>query len=509
MSEMPLSGPDRSVGLDLLCELCSKPYQRRDLLMRHRRRCQGPRKPIHRRKACDSCVQAKAKCCYTQPTCTRCANRGTECVYIAPVASAVDHLGHPGDVAGISHSDPRASSAPIGDAESSGPIFDLELPTWDFSANPYSLNSFDPTQADLSDVPLLGFNAPQSPSNQEAVVPASSTQMRFISSSSKAPLAISSNGSTGSTPAPQTSSISFKLASVLSEYPSLLIKDSFLSPFPHLAMYSLYDNIGPDMSLLPLTSMAICCGAGIHASSGKQFFRRAMEAARQRLIGCFPENQCMQQWDALHAMLIYESLELRATIADEPENWKQNPRVKGLGSPFLLKMAHCYRKEYPAIRNFDINVFSESFSIPCTAAKTAWERWKFTETARRTIFFANILNFFGNRNLYTATQSSFYESLDDDLILNMPLPCNDNLWVARDEESWNLAVRSQPPSVNESSFGSSYLETEALSSPMNLKTIFTRFTKESIQVELGTSFGFNNSVELRHLIVLCASEQFV
>jgi hypothetical protein len=46
----------------------------------------------------------------------------------------------------------------------------------------------------------------------------------------------------------------------------------------------------------------------------------------------------MQQWDALHAMLIYENLDLRENIRDEPEAWKHNPRVKGLRSTFLLKV---------------------------------------------------------------------------------------------------------------------------------------------------------------------------
>lgn len=47
----------------------------------------------------------------------------------------------------------------------------------------------------------------------------------------------------------------------------------------------------------------------------------------------------MQQWDALHAMLIYEILDLRESIRDEPEGWKHNPRVQGLRSPFLLKVS--------------------------------------------------------------------------------------------------------------------------------------------------------------------------
>lgn len=46
----------------------------------------------------------------------------------------------------------------------------------------------------------------------------------------------------------------------------------------------------------------------------------------------------MQQWDALHAMLLYEVLELRESLGDELEAWKHKSKVKGLRSPFLLKV---------------------------------------------------------------------------------------------------------------------------------------------------------------------------
>jgi hypothetical protein len=46
----------------------------------------------------------------------------------------------------------------------------------------------------------------------------------------------------------------------------------------------------------------------------------------------------MQQWDALHSMLIFVLLDMREIIGDESEGWKLTPPVKGLGSPFLLKV---------------------------------------------------------------------------------------------------------------------------------------------------------------------------
>lgn len=47
----------------------------------------------------------------------------------------------------------------------------------------------------------------------------------------------------------------------------------------------------------------------------------------------------MEKWDALHAMLIYETLDLKESIGDDSTmNWSHTPRVTGLGSPFLIKV---------------------------------------------------------------------------------------------------------------------------------------------------------------------------
>ena len=43
----------------------------------------------------------------------------------------------------------------------------------------------------------------------------------------------------------------------------------------------------------------------------------------------------MEQWDALHAMLIYELLEFRGAY---PDSSRQNLRVKGLQLPFIVKV---------------------------------------------------------------------------------------------------------------------------------------------------------------------------
>jgi hypothetical protein len=65
------------------------------------------------------------------------------------------------------------------------------------------------------------------------------------------------------------------------------MKGAFSTPILHMSMYALYSNIVPDMTYLPQTSMAICCGSGLNFPDTNRFFRRAMDAAKQRLIGNF------------------------------------------------------------------------------------------------------------------------------------------------------------------------------------------------------------------------------
>lgn len=168
-------------------------------------------------------------------------------------------------------------------------------------------------------------------------------------------------------------------------------------------------------------------------------------------------------------------------------------------------MTEKYSIHYSELCNPDINVFSYPDSSPCSAATSKWARWRITETARRTIFLANMINFYTNRDHSTGRQSSFYEPLNDELILNMPLPCSQAPWLARDEEAWALAIMKQPPAV-------SYPDNrrnETSSSEISLKTILTNFTKEHLQTEIGTNVGLSDSDELRRLIILCATEQFV
>jgi hypothetical protein len=167
-------------------------------------------------------------------------------------------------------------------------------------------------------------------------------------------------------------------------------------------------------------------------------------------------------------------------------------------------MAKVYSRPYTHICSSSISIFSEENSSPCKASKTRWARWRITETARRTLFFCNILNYFSNRDHISGSQLPYYEPLDDKLILSMPLPCSHAAWVACSEEEWLLAMETQDQEEFKKVPGKMC---ESLSSEV-LKNVLSRYTKEYLLNEIGSGFGFENSDELRRLIILCACEQF-
>lgn len=171
-------------------------------------------------------------------------------------------------------------------------------------------------------------------------------------------------------------------------------------------------------------------------------------------------------------------------------------------------MTECYTESYPELRNPNISVFSDPSSLPDSEHTSTWSRWRTTETARRTIFFANILNFYTNRDHSRRKQSPYYKPLNDELILNMPLPCTEATWSARTEEDWSTAINEHQLVLNHVSSVTDSPGYEALSAESFLNTILSKYTKESLQAEAGTNVGFGDSDKLRQLIILCAAEQF-
>jgi hypothetical protein len=264
--------------------------------MRHRRRCQGPSKPPNRRKACNACVQAKTKCCYSQPTCSRCAKRGIPCVYVTYSNSYTDSamdLSGPSDGTDTP-TDVHTPVSTFQGGEFEATAEPLELSLWDAPLSSWPLEPFDmplPTAVGPT-VTLPQFNSigiPYSSPGVSAGLQSRSGSVMSLSSPTwnipfPMPIApplseiAASAGFTNSPP------MSLHIVRLLGEYPSQLLKEEFTAPFLHRTLYS--DTV-PDMTSLPLTSMAICCSSGVTSREGVRFVRRAMDAERQRLIESF------------------------------------------------------------------------------------------------------------------------------------------------------------------------------------------------------------------------------
>jgi hypothetical protein len=68
---------------------------------------------------------------------------------------------------------------------------------------------------------------------------------------------------------------------LLAQYPRLLLQDDFNCPFVHR---TLFNEQVADMTILPHTSMAICCGSALSSRDAAGYIKRAMDAQRQSLI---------------------------------------------------------------------------------------------------------------------------------------------------------------------------------------------------------------------------------
>lgn len=172
-----------------------------------------------------------------------------------------------------------------------GQTFEDETPIGGIQTLQYPGGHFDGAIAHLENPSLqtdLGIDASWQSLAHSCAVPRTLSRERSLSPTLRNN-AVPILGSASFTPSVANSQTlaTRAVVRVLSEYPSLLMKGSFLSPFLHLSLYSLYSNIVPDMSFLPQTAMAICCSGGITIPGSNRFFRRAIDAARQRLIGSF------------------------------------------------------------------------------------------------------------------------------------------------------------------------------------------------------------------------------
>ena len=92
---------------------------------------------------------------------------------------------------------------------------------------------------------------------------------------------------------------------------------------------------------------------------------------------------------------------------------------------FLLKMTRRLCKEHHE------RVFLKDNSA------ISWHWWTMVETLRRTTFLVDMVNELSYHT--NALNNVNYESLDESLLLDMPLPAPDRLWRALNAEEWAAA----------------------------------------------------------------------
>ncbi|KAG9523893.1 hypothetical protein KCV07_g2131, partial [Aureobasidium melanogenum] len=292
-----------------------------------------------------------------------------------------------------------------------------------------------------------------------------------------------------------------KVIQILRRYPVLLASSDYHTPLLHRELYNMST---PEITALPRTTTAIMCALGLGNNSNTYFLRRAMSAERQRLIEGFPKYSCLEEWDTLHAMWLYETMELPDPSDMTNDDWKPGPRTRGLNLPIVLKMTRRFCQAHPEATD-PTAALSNDLLTRYGTVSSAWMTWLVGETARRTVFLAHIVNYLASKDPKTGEISPYYESLDDEMIWNMPLPCSSAAWEAKTEKEWLNVLRSQHQIAGFDDQAVSLSEVYALEP--TIKSLLTESTKEQLNLQYASNVGLKNSDSFRNLVVHCALKE--
>ncbi|KKK23905.1 hypothetical protein AOCH_004198 [Aspergillus ochraceoroseus] len=225
--------------------------------------------------------------------------------------------------------------------------------------------------------------------------------------------------------------------SALRQYPSLVLQRDRWSPFIHHQMYRC--SVG---GMAEPMGIALACVSAHAGSIGSNYgFVDAMiMKEREKLVRNFQsylngQENCLA---AVHAVCIYQILGLfgdnflPAAIKSPPnlkemldQQQQEVERQAELHTSFLLKMT---RRLY--------NHHRDALQVDHDA-ETSWERWKFLESLRRNIFLVHIINVIGAKS--GKLNGVYCEPLDDDMILQLPLPAPECMWRACSAREWSAA----------------------------------------------------------------------
>ncbi|KAI9688917.1 MAG: hypothetical protein M1822_001274 [Bathelium mastoideum] len=232
-----------------------------------------------------------------------------------------------------------------------------------------------------------------------------------------------------------TTSLSEDLFRILREYPRMMLRTNFWSPFIHHQLY----RCSKDGMAEPL-GIALACVSAYSSSveSSFEFVHNMINSQRERLVREFhlysdrPET-CLA---ALHAVCVYQILGLfGGPSVESPRSGQSTPfkdaserrredsgKAAELHGSFLLKMTRRLCKLHQkALGQNEIG----------------WSEWKFAESLRRNVFFVHVVNILAAeaRKLH----HDYFEPLNNTIILQMPLPAPEPMWRACSDAEWRVA----------------------------------------------------------------------
>lgn len=316
---------------------------------------------------------------------------------------------------GIPGNDPSLSPAhSIGFVEANSTYLPPTTMPFELSSSrTHDTFNHSPGASDLSDLTADSWG--DSYHHRNVSEPSQDPNVGFFDLQSLAGLAAATNLKA----APRTLYSDLELLKLVQSYPAMMLQKNFSPPFVHHSLYR--DTEGRVAG--PLAN-ALCCVSAYSniVPSSEGLVYNMINTERERLIRRSHSwsSPDMNALGALHAMCVYQIIGL-LDIKDPAQI-----RNAELQHPYFLKLARRLWQENRYVSRRQ-NEYMD------------WETWVVDETLRRTFYLVNIVNTLSRR--FNPQNLSYYEGLDEDLILNSTLPAPDQMWKATTSEEWEAAKR--------------------------------------------------------------------
>lgn len=259
---------------------------------------------MSKRKSCNACVQARTKCCLTQPTCSRCTERNLVCEYVTRRSATSQSPGATTPSLDNGSDNMYGSVMDISTDVSFDDLVvttSMSAPSWTpqltsrastnletyFDYTPFSTGPINHTesiqnitnQTSPQDWLLQRWNSALPSPAAPALVP-TATMAPTVSINYHEPSKEINTTVEEVFPALPTD----KVVKMLHTYPVSLASDGYHTPLLHRELYSVSTS---EITALPRSSTAIMCALSLENTNNVSFLKRAISAERQRLVEAF------------------------------------------------------------------------------------------------------------------------------------------------------------------------------------------------------------------------------